>query len=106
MDFIIFKRCILPIKLNKIVRIPVKNENAQINIFEGEDFLVKNNKLISSIDIVKNGKKIDNGKNYIELNVQLEINQNGNLKCYYSLDPKAQKFKYECLINVDLVKNS
>ena len=106
MDFIIFKRCILPIKLNKIVRIPVKNENAQINIFEGEDFLVKNNKLISSIDIVKNGKKIDNGKNYIELNVQLEINQNGNLKCYYSLDPKAQKFKYECLINVDLVRNS
>ena len=32
------------------MRIPVKNENAQINIFEGEDFLVKNNKLISSLN--------------------------------------------------------
>ena len=44
------------------------------------------------------------GKDFIEILIQFEIDSNLNL-CVYVLDVKTFKRRFECLINIDIVKN-
>ena len=109
MDIVIEKGSNIPIKFNKYIRIkkPDNNENnmININIYEGENKYVKNNRLISStfIDIkyFKYEKKDDNN---IEILFQFFIDSKSNLSVYI-LDKFNFRKKYECLINTDVLKN-
>ena len=110
MDFVIEKGDKIP-KLNqKFIKIKrnnanCKNENfLEINIYEGENKEVNKNKLISCVNIDKknfNNEKITN--NYIEILIQFEIDKYFNLKVFV-LEPKTLKRRFECLINIDIIK--
>ena len=109
MDIVIEKGSNIPIKFNKYIKIKKPDEKEKnminINIYEGENKYIKNNRLISSnfIDInnFKN-EKID--ENNIELLFQFFIDSNYVLNVYI-LDKISFKKKYECLINLDKIKN-
>ena len=66
MDFVIVKGSSIPNKVNKIVKIPkINGEFIGINIYEGENEFVYNNRLISSAKInIKNFKNEINEKDY------------------------------------------
>jgi L1 cell adhesion molecule like protein len=106
MEFIIEKGINVPIQKNKYVKI--KNDGGkylEIKIYEGEDNNVVNNKLISSANIDKRNFKYEKvGNNYIEILLQFEIDTDLNL-CVYVLDVKTMKKRFECLINIDIIKN-
>ena len=105
MDFIIEKGSIIPKQVNKYVKIPKqKGENIYINIYEGEDEFVYNNKLISSAGInINNFKNENKENNYIEILIQFIINSNFNLRVFI-LDKKTLRQKFECIINIDIVR--
>ena len=105
MDFVIKKGSLIPTQVNKYVKIiRPKGEDISINIYEGEDEFVNNNRLISIFKInVKNLKNEKKEKDYIEILIQFIINQNFDLSVFI-LDNKTLKKKFECIINFDIVK--
>ena len=106
MEFIIEKDTDIPVQKEKFVKI--RNDDGQfigIKIYEGEDNKVIKNRLISSANIDKKNFKAEKvGKNYIEILIQFEIDSNLNLYVYV-LDVKTYKRRFECLINIDIVKS-
>lgn len=106
MEFIIEKDTDIPVQKEKFVKI--KNDEGnfiEIKIYEGEDSKVIKNRKISSANIDKKNFKAEKvGKNYIEILIQFEIDSNLNL-CVYVLDVKTYKRRFECLINIDIVKS-
>ena len=103
MEIILEKGKILPLKNKKLVKINNDKENVCINIFEGEDKFVKNNKFIVSVNVDKFNLRKNLGKKFFELYIQLELDINNNLKCFIH-EPNS-KNRYECLININVVKN-
>ena len=104
MEVIIQKGRRLPCKSKKLIKIMnTSNENIFIKILEGDDFCAKNNKFITCAAINKFNFEGNNGEEYIELIIQLEIDCDYNLKCYI-IDPKSNN-KFECLININIIKS-
>ena len=106
MEFVVEKGTKIPVQKEKLVKI--KNDGEQcleIKIYEGEDNNVNKNRLISSANIDKRNFKTEKiGKDFIEILIQFEIDSNLNL-CVYVLDVKTFKRRFECLINIDIVKS-
>ena len=103
MSKIIQKGDILPSKNKKLVKLNNKQDNIYINIFEGEDRYVKNNKFIISAKLDKTHFSKNNEKDFIEVYIQLEIDCACNLKCFI-YEPNSKNI-FECLININVVKN-
>ena len=107
MEFVIEKGTIIPTINQKFIKIKTNNKNEnllEIKIYEGENKEIINNKLISFANIdKKNFKNEKIGNNYIELLIQFEIDKYYNLKVYV-LEPKTLKRRFECLINIDIIK--
>ena len=105
MDIVIEKGSNIPIKYNKYIKIkkPGKKDNnmVSINIYEGDNPYVKNNKLICNnlIDI-KNFLFDKKDENSIEILFQFFIDSNYNLNVYI-LDRNTFRRQFECLINVN-----
>ena len=105
MDIVIEKGSNIPIKYNKYIKIkkPGKKDNnmVSINIYEGDNPYVKNNKLICNnlIDI-KNFPFDKKDENSIEILFQFFIDSNYNLNVYI-LDRNTFRRQFECLINVN-----
>ena len=103
MDIVIEKGSNIPIKYNKYIKIkkPDINQNnlVNINIYEGENKIVKNNRLISSnyIDIQNFRYEKKDGKS-IEILFQFFIDSNNNLSVYI-LDKNSYRKKFECPID-------
>ena len=115
MDIVVPKGLKIPAQKIKYVKIK-SNENIEgenmnhlnkyleINIFEGDNKYVKNNRLISCANIDKrNFKEEKVGEGFIELLVEFEINNYSSLSVYV-LDVKNFKRRFECLTNLDMVK--
>jgi len=102
MNVIIQKGMKLPCKRKNLIKISNKNDKIYINIFEGDDKYAKNNKFITSAVIEKSNFK-ETDKDYIQALVILEIDLDYNLK-YYIFDPNSNN-RFECLININVVKN-
>ena len=96
----------LPVQKNKCIKIKNDGEKfLEIKIYEGEDNNVIKNKLISEVKIDKRNFKNEKvGNNYIEILIQFEISSELNL-CVYVLDSKTMKRRFECLINIDVIKS-
>ena len=107
MEFIIEKGCTVPTQVNKYVKIvKPKGEFISINIYEGDEKYVNNNRLMSSAKInIKNFKNEKNGKDYIEILIQFIINTNNDLNVFI-LDTKTLRKKFECIINIDVVQDN
>ena len=105
MDFVIEKGNIIPIKVNKFVKIvKPQGDKISINIYEGDDKYVNNNRLISSANLsITNFKNEKKGKDYIEILIQFIINTNFDLNVFI-LDTKTLRRKFECIINIDIVQ--
>ncbi len=108
MEFVIEKGIKIPVINQKFIKIKKENDKnsdyLEINIYEGENKEVINNKLISCVNIYKRNfknEKICN--NYIELLIQFEVDKYCNLRVYV-LEPKTLKRRFECLINIDVIK--
>ena len=106
MEFVIEKGTNLPVQKNKYIKIKNDGEKfLEIKIYEGEDSNATNNKLISEVKIDKRNFKNEKvGNNYIEILIQFEISSEFNL-CVYVLDSKTMKRRFECLINIDVIKS-
>ena len=106
MEFVVEKGAKIPVQKEKFIKIKNDGEQClQIKIYEGEDNNVNKNRLISSANIDKRNFKTEKiGKDYIEILIQFAIDSNLNL-CVYVLDAKTFKRRFECLINIDVVKN-
>ena len=106
MEFVVEKGTSIPVQKNKYIKIRNDGEKyLEIKIYEGEDKYAYNNKLISSANIDKRNFKSEKvGNNYIEILIKFEISCELNL-CVYVLDVKTMKKRYECLIDIDLIKN-
>ena len=115
MDVIVPKGLKIPVQKIKYVKIK-NNENnegenlnhlnkyLEINIYEGDNKFVKNNRLISCANIDKrNFKEEKIGEGFTELLVEFEINNYSNLSVFV-LDVKNFKRRFECLTNLDMVK--
>ena len=69
MDFVIRKGSCIPVQVKKFVKIskPV-GDCIGINVYEGEEEYVNNNRLISKADInIKNFRNEKKGKDYVEI---------------------------------------
>ena len=99
MEFIIKKGEYIPIRLNKYIKIRKPNNNIiRINIFEGENKYIKNNKLISTNSVsINNLVNIKKEGNFVELLFQISMDSNYNLSVYI-LDKNTFKRQFECLI--------
>lgn len=106
MEFVIEKGTNIPIQKQKFIKIGNDGEKyLEIKIYEGEDNKVSKNRMISSANIDKRNFKSEKiGKDFIEILIQFEIDNNLNL-CVYVLDVKTFKRRFECLINIDVVKS-
>ena len=115
MDVVVPKGLKIPVQKIKYVKIK-NNENnegenlnhlnkyLEINIYEGDNKFVKNNRLISCANIDKrNFKEEKTGEGFTELLVEFEINNYSNLSVFV-LDVKNFKRRFECLTNLDMVK--
>ena len=102
MDVVIPKGKKFPCKSKKLIKINNKNQNICINILEGEHICSDNNKIIASAVIDRAEFKEIDRMDYVEVIVQLEIDCDYNLKCYI-IEPKSNN-KFECLININVVK--
>ena len=106
MKFLIEKGDKMPFVNNKFIKIKNIKENKylEIKIYEGENKEINKNRLISCINI--NKKKFKNEiicDDYIELLIQFELEEYCNLRVFM-LDPKTTKKRFECLINIDIIK--
>jgi len=99
MEFIVKKGEYVPIRLNKYIKIKKNNNNIiRINIFEGENKYMKNNKLISTSSVnINNLVNIKKEGNYVELLFQIIMDSNYNLSVFL-LDKNTFKRQFECLI--------
>jgi molecular chaperone DnaK (HSP70) len=106
MEVVVEKGVGVPVQKEKFIKIKNDGEKfLEIKIYEGEDINVNKNRLISSANIDKRNFKMEKmGKDFIEILIQFEIDSNLNL-CVYVLDVKTFKRRFECLINIDIVKN-
>ena len=106
MDFVVEKGTNIPVQKDKYIKIKNDGEKyLEIKIYEGEDNNVAKNRLISSANIDKRNFKFEKvGNNYIEILIQFEITANFNL-CVYVLDITTMKRRFECLINIDVIKS-
>lgn len=106
MEFVVEKGTNIPVQKEKFVKIKNDEEKfLEIKIYEGEDINVNKNRLISSANIDKRNFKMEKmGNDFIEILIQFEIDSNLNL-CVYVLDVKTFKRRFECLINIDIVKS-
>ena len=106
MEFVVEKGTNIPVQKEKLIKI--KNDGEQclkIKIYEGEDNVANRNRLISSANIDKRNFKTEKTRiDFIEILIQFEIDSNLNL-CVYVLDVKTLKRRFECLINIDVVKS-
>ena len=102
MNIVIQKGTKLPCKSKNLIKISNKNDKIYINIFEGDDKYAKNNKFITCAVIEKSNFK-ETDKDFIQVLVILEIDLDYNLK-YYIFDPNSNN-RFECLININVVKN-
>ena len=108
MDIVIEKGSNIPIKFNKFIKvqIPEKIENnnyININIYEGENKFVKNNRLISSrYYSLKNFKNEKKDEKSIEILFQFFIDSKNNLNVYI-LDKDNFRKKIECLNNTNYI---
>ena len=106
MEFIIKKGNKLPVIYNKFIKIKSLKENdyLELKIYEGENKEIQMNRIITSINIdKKNFKNEKIGNDYIELLIQFELDKEMNLRVFV-LDPKKLKKRFECLINIDIIK--
>lgn len=100
MELCIKKGCELPISKNILVKIkkPEKDDMIIINIYEGDDKYIVNNKLIATdkigIDILKKELK----KDYYEILFQFNIDSNNNFNLFI-LDSDTLQKKHECLVD-------
>ena len=106
MEFIIKKGNKIPLFKNKLIKIKNIEEKKylQIKVYEGENKEINKNRIISCINISK--KNFKNEKicyDYIELLLQFELDEYYNLKVFV-LDPKTTKKRFECLININIIK--
>ena len=99
MEFIVKKGEYVPMRLNKYIKIKKPNNNIiRINIFEGENKYMKNNKLISTSSVnINNLVNIKKEGNYVELLFQIIMDSNYNLSVFL-LDKNTFKRQFECLI--------
>ena len=105
MNFVIKRGSCIPIQVKKFVKIrkPV-GDCIGINVYEGEDENVNNNRLISRADInIKNFRNEKKGKDYVEVLIQFIIDNNFDLNVFI-LDAKTLRRKVECIINIDIVQ--
>ena len=103
MDIVIQKGSNIPIKINKYIKIKKYDKNlVDINIYEGENKFVKNNKLIctSSFDIT-NYNYEKNKEKYIEVLFQFFIDSNYNLNVYI-IDKNSFRRLFECLTSTNI----
>ena len=106
MEFIIEKGSKIPIIQNKLIKIKnIKEKDIlEIKILEGENKESNKNRIISYINIEKKYFKNEKmGDNYIEVLLQFELDKDMNLRVFV-LDPKKNKKRFECLINIDIIK--
>ena len=105
MDFVIEKGNIIPTKINKLVKIEKPKGNIiSINIYEGEDPMVFNNRLISKANIdIQNLKIEKNMKDYVEILMEFVLDSKFDLSVFI-LEPKSLKRKFECIINIEIVQ--
>ena len=106
MEFIIKKGNKIPFVNNKFIKIKnIKdNKDLEIKVYEGQNKDINKNRIISCINLDK--KKFKNEKicdDYIELLIQFELDDYCNLRVFL-LDPKTTKKRFECLINIDIIK--
>ena len=106
MEIVIQKGSNIPIKLNKYIKIKKTAKNFKniidINIYEGENKFVKNNKLISSTSFdISNYNNEKNNENYIEVLFQFFIDSNYNLNVYI-IDKNNFRRLFECLSNINI----
>ena len=96
-DILIRKNCGLPLNINKIIKVKnnYKDNNIIINMFEGEQNNVKNNRFISQIMFNKkefNFIKQINVSEYLELYIEFEIDCFLNIKLYINDDKTYKNF--------------
>ena len=106
MEFIIKKGTNFPVIKKKKVKIKsLKNEKEiKIKIYEGENIEINKNRIISYINIDKKHFKNEKiGEDYIELLIQFELDKYFNLRVFV-LDYKSFKKRFECLINIDVIR--
>ena len=105
-EFIIKKGDKIPFVNSKFIKIKNVKENKylEVKIYEGENNEINKNRIISCINIhKKNFKNEIICDDYIELLIQFELEQCCNLRVFI-LDPKTTKKRFECLINIDIIK--
>ena len=105
-EFIIKKGDKIPFVNCKFIKIKNVKEDKylEVKIYEGENKDINKNRIISCINI--NKKSFKNEiicDDYIELLIQFELEQYCNLRVFI-LDPKTTKKRFECLINIDIIK--
>ena len=106
MEFIIKKGTNFPVIKKKKVKIKsLKNEKEiKIKIYEGENIEINKNRIISYINIDKKHFKNEKiSEDYIQLLIQFELDIYFNLRVFV-LDYKSFKKRFECLINIDVIR--
>ena len=106
MNTIIRKNSDLPLIIKKNIKIKNHYNNVIIiNIYEGENIVAKNNKLISQFIFNKTEFKfVENKKReYIELPVEFEIDNFLNI-IFYINDFKSYEHLFKCEINIEKVQ--
>ena len=100
MNFVIEKGNTIPIKVNKFIKVEKNNFNAvKINIYEGENIIAKNNKIVSNCCIDTNHFKDEKfEEKYIEILFQFCIGMDNKLNVFI-LDKNTYQRKFECVIN-------
>ena len=101
MDCVIKKGSLIPIKVNKMIKVRKTGSIVCINVYEGENRYTKNNKLITRCSIdVNHFKNEKPNEEFYEVLLQFCIDLDNKLKIYI-LDKNTKKRKFECLINND-----
>ena len=100
MNFVIERGNMIPIKTNKFIKIEKNNlSSVKINIYEGENVIAKNNKMISNCCLDINhfkDEKFEEG--YIEILFQFCIGMDNKLSVFI-LDKNTYIRKFECIVN-------
>lgn len=108
LNIIIEKGTRIPVSINKYIKISTNNNENHIfiNIYEGDNPLAINNKLISKSLIDKNilSNEVKNNT-FIEVLIQFELDSNLNLNAFI-LDNKLFFKKYDFKIGTALIQNT
>ena len=94
-DFLIKKGECIPIRLNKYIKIKKDLNNIHIRLYEGENKNVRNNKLITNINVdINNLINVKREEKYIEILIQFIMDSNFNISLYI-LDRNSYKRQLE-----------